>query len=85
VKDEPKVFELVAGAGDNYAATAAPALGSAGGVKLTSRPPAEPTRAAAGPEAPRAEASPIQSAGGPRRPKPGEAQGPKKPVDLVAS
>ena len=30
----PKIFELVAGAGDNFGATAAPALGSADGIKL---------------------------------------------------
>jgi colicin import membrane protein len=34
VKNAPKVFELVAGAGDNYLATEAPALGSPTGVKL---------------------------------------------------
>jgi colicin import membrane protein len=33
-KEKPQVFELVAGAGDNYMATEAPALGSPGGVKL---------------------------------------------------
>jgi colicin import membrane protein len=33
-KDAPKVFELVAGPGDNYMATEAPALGSPGGIKL---------------------------------------------------
>ena len=33
--DSPKILELVAGAGDNYGATEAPALGSPGGVKLT--------------------------------------------------
>jgi colicin import membrane protein len=32
--EAPKVFELVAGAGDNYAATAAPALGVPGGIRL---------------------------------------------------
>jgi colicin import membrane protein len=32
--DAPKVFELVAGAGDNYGATVAPALGVPGGIKL---------------------------------------------------
>jgi colicin import membrane protein len=32
--EQPKVFELVAGAGDNYAATVAPALGVPGGIKL---------------------------------------------------
>jgi colicin import membrane protein len=41
VKNAPKVFELVAGAGDNYAATEAPALGSPTGVKLDL--PAAPT------------------------------------------
>ena len=32
--EPPKVFELVAGAGDNYGATVAPALGVPGGIKL---------------------------------------------------
>jgi len=34
VIDKGKVFELVAGEGDNYAATEAPALGTPGGVKF---------------------------------------------------
>ncbi|MEI8089608.1 MAG: TonB family protein [Opitutaceae bacterium] len=34
VKNAPKVFELVAGAGDNYMATEAPALGLPTGVKI---------------------------------------------------
>ena len=42
VKNAPKVFELVAGAGDNYAATEAPALGSPNGVKLDLPPPPTP-------------------------------------------
>jgi colicin import membrane protein len=33
-RDQPKIFELVAGEGNNYAATVAPALGTPGGVKL---------------------------------------------------
>ena len=41
-KEKPQVFELVAGAGDNYMATAAPALGSPGGVKLDLPAPAQP-------------------------------------------
>ena len=41
-KEAPKVFELVAGAGDNYMATEAPALGSPGGVKLAIPPPPAP-------------------------------------------
>lgn len=32
--DTPQIFELVAGEGDNYAATEAPALGTPGGVKI---------------------------------------------------
>lgn len=74
VQDTPKVFELVAGAGDNYAATAAPALGSAGGVKLQ----AAPVPRAQTPPPPKPEASPIQSA-----PEAAPAK-PAKPVDLVA-
>jgi colicin import membrane protein len=59
VKDSPKVFELVAGEGNNYAATAAPALGSVGGIKVPAmpRPPVEPA-----PAAPSPAVSPIQSA-----------------------
>lgn len=81
VKDEPKVLELVAGAGDNYAATAAPALGSPGGVKLQ-QPPALRPEPAPTPQ-PKAEASPIQSAPetAPAPAKPAKAA---KPVDLVA-
>jgi colicin import membrane protein len=33
-KEPPKVFELVAGEGDNYAATEAPALGTPDGIKV---------------------------------------------------
>jgi TonB family protein len=39
----PKIFEMVAGAGDNFGATAAPALGSADGIKLAT--PAMPAPA----------------------------------------
>ncbi len=42
VKETPKVFELVAGAGDDYGATAAPALGVPGGVKVTIPEPPAP-------------------------------------------
>jgi TonB family protein len=80
VKDTPKVFELVAGAGDNYGATAAPALGSAGGVKLQPAP-IERTPEPAAPKPPAAEASPIQSA---PEAKPLKTTRPPKPVDLVA-
>jgi colicin import membrane protein len=59
VRDAPKVFELVAGAGDNYAATVAPALGSVGGIKVPAMPrqPEPPA-----PPVPDTAASPIQPA-----------------------
>jgi colicin import membrane protein len=40
VEDAPKIFELVAGEGDNYMATAAPALGNPNAVKLEIPEPA---------------------------------------------
>jgi colicin import membrane protein len=77
VKDTPRVFELVAGAGDNYGAREAPALGSPGGVKLQAAPVPRP-QAPPVPKVPKEEASPIQSA---PEAKPAK---PAKPVDLVA-
>ena len=49
VKQPPKVFELVAGAGDDYAATAAPSLGTPGGIKVTipEAPAPQPVKAVA--------------------------------------
>jgi len=54
VKEQPKVFELVAGEGDNYGALEAPALGVPGGVKIAiPEPPAPaPTPPAAAPVSP---------------------------------
>jgi colicin import membrane protein len=80
VKDSPKIFELVAGEGNNYAATSAPALGIVGGIKVPampamSAPPAEPA-----PAEPVAPASPIQPAPE-TAPSPAKA---KKVPDLVA-
>lgn len=40
VEKPPKIFELVAGDGDNYMATAAPALGTPDGIKVTIPEPA---------------------------------------------
>jgi colicin import membrane protein len=40
VEKAPKIFELVAGEGDNYMATAAPALGTPSGVSFTAPEPA---------------------------------------------
>ncbi len=77
VQDTPKVFELVAGAGDNYAATEAPALGTSGGVKLAPTPVARPE------PAPTPAPAPIQSAPM-EETAPPKAAKPAKPVDLVA-
>jgi colicin import membrane protein len=79
VQDTPKILELVAGEGDNYAATAAPALGSEGGVKLQTAPVVREQA----PPAPKPEPSPIQPAPMEAVPKPAPAK-PAKPVDLVA-
>ena len=86
VRNAPKVFELVAGAGDNYMATEAPALGVPGGVKLDiPTPPAprpEPTPPAPTPPAPAIESVPEPS---PITPAPIEkappAKAPPKPTD----
>ena len=58
-----KIFELVAGAGDNWAATAAPAFGTPGGVKLKVPATAEPMPRIAEPTPPApVQAAPIQDA-----------------------
>lgn len=78
-KDAPKVFELVAGAGDNYMATEAPALGSPGGIKLDiPTPPTPKVQVAPTPE-PVVERTPEPS---PLTPAPIEkpAPAPKTPV-----
>jgi colicin import membrane protein len=74
--DTPKVFELVAGEGDNYGATEAPALGSPGGVTVPT-PPVETAPAPVQPEPMTALPSPIQSA--PEKP----THTTQKPIDLV--
>ncbi len=79
--DNPKILELVAGAGDNYAATEAPALGSPGGIKLDTPPV---TRAEPIPTPAPAEAPPIQSAPMEAVPAPPKPAKPAKPVDMVA-
>jgi colicin import membrane protein len=49
-KKPPKIFELVAGEGDNYMATEAPALGEPGGVKMPPIPVAPVIKSAPEPE-----------------------------------
>jgi colicin import membrane protein len=56
----PKIFEMVAGAGDNFGATAAPALGSADGIKLAT--PAMPAPAPEPEPAPPAPAPAVAQA-----------------------
>lgn len=96
-KDAPQIFELVAGEGDNFAATEAPALGVAGGgIKLEiPRPPTpepSPVVEAAPPEP---EPSPVVAAAAPveeappppPKPKPVEKAKPApteyKPVNMA--
>lgn len=49
-KKPPKIFELVAGEGDNYMATEAPALGEEGGVKMPPIPQLPVIKSAPEPE-----------------------------------
>ncbi|MDB6167820.1 MAG: protein TolA [Verrucomicrobia bacterium] len=86
VKEQPKIFELVAGEGDNYGALEAPALGTPGGIKIAlPEPPApKPAPVMAPPVAP----APVESAPEPVVTKaPIEKTPPKtapKPVDTKA-
>jgi colicin import membrane protein len=63
MKEEPKVFELVTGEGDNFGATEAPALGVPGGLKVPM--PAPPVPEPARPEPAKAEPAPIAPAPAP--------------------
>jgi colicin import membrane protein len=80
--DQAKVIELVAGEGDNYAATEAPALGTPEGVKfeipkLPEAPAPTPTPAVAPVVAP-PEPTPVQAVTAPPEPTPVEKK-PAKP------
>ena len=57
-KPATKIFELVAGEGDNFAATEAPALGSPGGIKLSVPAPPVPRPEPVAPEATKPEPVP---------------------------
>lgn len=69
-KEAPKIFELVAGEGDNFAATEAPALGVPGGIKIDiPQPPApSPSPVEAAPAEP--EPAPVMAAPSPVEPQP---------------
>lgn len=71
-KKEPmQVFELVAGAGDNFAATEAPALGvPGGGIKFEAPGPPTPEPAPPVEAAPPPEPSPVVPAASPVEPAP---------------
>ena len=62
-QEKPKIFELVAGEGDNFAATEAPALGvPGGGIKLEIPGPPTPTPSPVEAAPPEPEPSPVAPA-----------------------
>ena len=69
-KPATKVFELVAGEGDNFAATEAPALGSPGGIKLSVPSPPVPRPEPVAPEVTKPEPVPEKPIPTPPVPKP---------------
>jgi colicin import membrane protein len=71
-EDKPKIFELVMGEGDNFAATEAPALGTpGGGIKIEIPGPPTPTP------------SPVEAAPPEPEPSPVEPAPPAKPAPVV--
>ncbi len=69
-KPATKIFELVAGEGDNFAATEAPALGSPGGIKLSVPTPPIPRPEPVAPEVTNPEPVPEKPIPPPPVPKP---------------
>ena len=69
-KPATKVFELVAGEGDNFAATEAPALGSPGGIKLSVPSPPVPRTEPVAPEVTKPEPVPEKPVPTPPIPTP---------------
>ncbi|MFA6960108.1 MAG: cell envelope integrity protein TolA [Opitutaceae bacterium] len=78
IKESTPIFELVAGEGDNYAATEAPALGVAGGVKFAVPQPPAPTPSPVVAPEPEPEPSPIVAAASPVEPAPTPTKTPAK-------
>jgi len=71
-EDTPKIFELVMGEGDNFAATEAPALGTpGGGIKIEIPGPPTPTP------------SPVEAAPPEPEPSPVEPAPPAKPASVA--
>lgn len=77
-KQETKIFELVAGEGDNFAATVAPALGVPGGIKLTVSTPPQPEPPK--PEVAKIEPEPIKPEPTPIAPAPPVAKATPPPL-----
>lgn len=69
-KPETKIFELVAGEGDNFGATEAPALGVPGGIKLNVPTPAAPRPEPIKPEVIKAAPLPVKPEPTPPVPEP---------------
>ena len=79
-KPATKVFELVAGEGDNFAATEAPALGSPGGIKLSVPSPPVPRPEPVAPEVTKPEPVPEKPVPTPPIPTPPM---PKPPIPVA--
>ena len=79
-KPATKVFELVAGEGDNFAATEAPALGSPGGIKLSVPSPPVPRPEPVAPEVTKPEPVPEKPVPTPPIPTPPV---PKPPIPVA--
>jgi colicin import membrane protein len=90
-EEKPKIFELVMGEGDNFAATEAPALGTpGGGIKIEIPGPPTPTPSPVEAAPPEPEPSPVEPAppapvAPPVKTPPKAAPAPKeyKPVNLA--
>jgi colicin import membrane protein len=78
--DAPKILELVAGAGNNYGATAAPALGSPDGIKVNLA--AAEAAAAAAPPPPAVPLAAVEPAPAPVAPAPIPPQPAPVPVPV---
>ncbi|MBI5768175.1 MAG: TonB C-terminal domain-containing protein [Verrucomicrobia bacterium] len=74
-KPPQRILELVAGEGDNFGATVAPALGTPGGVKLDLPKPATPK---VQPVIPQPEPAPVEAT--PVKPEPAKVTTPPAPV-----
>ena len=79
-RERATIFELVAGEGDNYMATEAPALGTPGGVKLDVPRQPEP-KASPPPEPAPQESAPVTPAPPPPTPTPKITPAPLKPTE----